>query len=107
MTNLSPTTLAAANVWLTPFFDEETHAAVKEMLVGPSENVEECFYKNLEFGTGSMRGIMGVGDNCLNSYTLGKATQGLINYLKISFPKQPIKVATSHDCSNNTKAIKI
>jgi phosphoglucomutase len=104
MTSLSPTTLAAANAWLTPFFDEETHAAVKEMLAGPSEDVEECFYKNLEFGTGGMRGIMGAGDNRLNAYTLGKATQGLCNYLKISFPEQAIKVAIAYDCRNNSKA---
>jgi phosphoglucomutase len=101
---LSPTTLAAANAWLTPFFDQETQAAVKELLARSSEDVEECFYKNLEFGTGGMRGIMGVGDNRLNAYTLGKATQGLSNYLKSVFTDQTVKVAIAYDCRNNSKA---
>ncbi len=80
--------LDAVNEWLTPTFDNETQVAVKELMTTSPKNLEESFYKNLEFGTGGMRGIMGVGNNRINKYTLGKNTQGLSNYLHTVFPGQ-------------------
>lgn len=70
-----------------------------------SYELEESFYKNLEFGTGGMRGIMGVGNNRINKYTLGKSTQGLSNYLKSVFPNQPIKAVIVFDCRHNSKSL--
>ena len=64
--------LTAVNEWLTPIFDKETHDEIKEMMTSSPKNLQESFYKNLEFGTGGMRGIMGVGTNRINKYTLGK-----------------------------------
>ena len=81
MININPKILEHVNVWLTPFFDLETQQTVKNLIAFEPKNLEESFYKNLEFGTGGMRGIMGVGDNRINKYTLGKNTQGLSNYL--------------------------
>lgn len=95
--------LARVNQWLTPFFDEKTQHDIKEMIAYDPERLEDCFYKNLEFGTGGMRGIMGHGDNRINKYTLGKNTQGLSNYLKDQFPNLQIKVAIAYDCRHNSK----
>jgi phosphoglucomutase len=86
------------------FFDQETQAAVKELLASSSEEAKECFYKNLGFGTGGIRGIMGIGDNRLNAYTLGNATQVLSNYLKSVFTHQAIKVVIAYDYRHNSKA---
>ena len=73
---------AKAQKWLTPAYDAETQAEVKRMLENPDKNeLIEAFYKDLEFGTGGLRGIMGVGSNRMNIYTVGAATQGLSNYL--------------------------
>ena len=83
--------LDAVNEWLTPTFDNETQVAIKELMTTSPKDLEESFYKNLEFGTGGMRGVMGVGNNRINKYTLGKSTQGLSDYLKIAFPNQPLK----------------
>ena len=85
MIYVDPKILASVNLWLTPFFDERTQLEIKEMIAHDPEGLEDSFYKNLEFGTGGMRGIMGVGDNRINKYTLGKNTQGLSNYLKKQF----------------------
>lgn len=93
-----------AQTWLSPMFDEQTQAKVKELLENPDE-LKECFHKNLEFGTGGMRGIMGVGTNRINRYTLGKNTQGLSNYLKKSFPNEQIKVAIAYDCRHNSQTL--
>jgi phosphomannomutase len=82
--------LDAVNEWLTPSFDTETQEAVKALIAGSPTELEESFYKNLEFGTGGMRGVMGVGNNRIK-YTLGKSTQGLSDYLNSSFPNQPLK----------------
>ena len=79
--------LDKVNVWLTPTFDNETQEAIKEIMTSSPKELEDSFYKNLEFGTGGMRGVMGVGTNRINKYTLGKNTQGLSNYLKKSFPR--------------------
>ena len=103
MIYVNPKTLERVNQWLTPFFDEKTQQEIKEMIANDPEGLEESFYKNLEFGTGGMRGIMGLGDNRINKYTLGKNTQGLSNYLKKQFSDQEIKVAIAFDCRHNSK----
>ncbi|OYX86495.1 MAG: phosphoglucomutase [Flavobacteriales bacterium 32-34-25] len=103
--NLAPTILDAVNEWLTPTFDEQTHAAIKTMMDSSPKEIEESFYKNLEFGTGGMRGIMGVGNNRINKYTLGKSTQGLSDYLHIAFPNQPIKAVIAYDCRHNSDTL--
>ena len=105
MIYIDPKILERVNVWLTPTFDSETQHTIKNLIAREPETLEESFYKNLEFGTGGMRGIMGVGDNRINKYTLGKNTQGLSNYLKKQFPKQEIKVAIAYDCRNNSKTL--
>lgn len=94
-----------AQGWLSESYDAETRTEVKRMLDNedPSELIE-AFYKDLEFGTGGLRGIMGVGSNRMNIYTVGAATQGLSNYLKKEFSKLPqIKVVIGHDCRNNSR----
>ncbi|MCW0486055.1 phospho-sugar mutase [Riemerella anatipestifer] len=96
-------TVDKAKLWLTEAFDEETRQTVKQLIDTNSPELEDAFYKNLEFGTGGMRGIMGVGTNRLNKYTLGQATQGLANYLHQQFPNQEIKVAIAYDVRNNSK----
>ncbi|MDY3316099.1 phospho-sugar mutase [Riemerella anatipestifer] len=96
-------TVDKAKLWLTEAFDEETRQTVKQLIDTSSPELEDAFYKNLEFGTGGMRGIMGVGTNRLNKYTLGQATQGLANYLHQQFPSQEIKVAIAYDVRNNSK----
>ncbi|MDP2687491.1 MAG: phospho-sugar mutase [Aequorivita sp.] len=103
MIYVDPKILARVNQWLTPFFDEKTQHDIKEMIAFDPEGLEDSFYKNLEFGTGGMRGIMGLGDNRINKYTLGKSTQGLSNYLKKQFPNQEIKAAIAYDCRHNSK----
>ena len=97
--------LDALNVWLTPTFDSATQDAVRELMTTAPKDLEESFYKNLEFGTGGMRGVMGVGDNRINKYTLGKSTQGLSNYLKSVFPGEQIKAAIAFDCRHNSKTL--
>ena len=102
--NLTELARANAQTWLTDFMDEETKVKVRELLSrsDPKELIDS-FYKNLEFGTGGLRGVMGVGPNCMNKYTVGIATQGLANYLKKVLPGQEIKVAIAFDCRNNSK----
>lgn len=97
--------LTAVNEWLTPIFDKETHDEIKEMITSSPKNLEESFYKNLEFGTGGMRGIMGVGTNRINKYTLGKNTQGLSNYIRKVFPNKDLKVAIAFDCRHNSQSL--
>ncbi len=97
--------IETAKSWLSDIFDSETRTKVQELLDGNPDELKESFYKNLEFGTGGMRGIMGIGTNRINKYTLGKNTQGLSNYLKKSFPNEPIKVAIAHDCRHNSKTL--
>ena len=105
MRYVDPKILERVNIWLTPFFDEETQQTIKDLIAFEPETLEESFYKNLEFGTGGMRGIMGVGDNRINKYTLGKNTQGLSNYLKEQFPNQDVKVSIAYDCRHNSKEL--
>lgn len=94
-----------AEKWLTPAYDAETQAEVKRMLASEDKTeLIEAFYKDLEFGTGGLRGIMGVGSNRMNIYTVGLATQGLANYLNKCFAgKDQISVVVGHDCRNNSR----
>lgn len=102
MDNLDKIVAQRAQQWLEGGFDEQTKAAVRNMMENDPKELTESFYQTLEFGTGGLRGIMGVGTNRMNIYTVGMATQGLANYLKKSFPGQEIKVAVAHDCRNNS-----
>lgn len=97
--------LDKVNVWLTPAFDSETQAAIRQLMESSPKELDDAFYRNLEFGTGGMRGVMGAGTNRINKYTLGKATQGLSDYLKTSFPGQELKVAIAYDCRNNSDTL--
>lgn len=97
--------LDKVNEWLTPTFDNDTQNQIKEMMTTSPKNLEESFYKNLEFGTGGMRGIMGVGTNRINKYTLGKNTQGISEYLKKSFPGEDLKVVIAYDCRHNSDTL--
>ncbi len=97
--------LDAVNEWLTPVFDDKTQQEVKDLMTTSVALLEESFYKNLEFGTGGMRGIMGVGTNRINKYTLGKNTQGLSDYLKKVFPGRELKVAIAYDCRQNSDVL--
>lgn len=96
---------AKAKQWLTPVFDADTQASVKAMLENDDKtDLIESFYKNLEFGTGGLRGIMGAGSNRMNIYTVGMATQGFANYLKKNFTdREQISVVVCHDCRNNSR----
>lgn len=94
-----------AESWLKPPFDRETQKAVQELLETNPDELKESFYKDLEFGTGGMRGIMGPGTNRINKYTLGKNTQGLANYLKKQFSDQTLKTVIAYDCRNNSKEL--
>ena len=97
--------LDAVNEWLTPTFDTATQEAIKELMTTSPKDLEESFYKNLEFGTGGMRGIMGVGNNRINKYTLGKSTQGLSDYMHTAFPNQPLKAVIAYDCRHNSDTL--
>ena len=103
MIYIKPEILERVNAWLTPAFDEDTQNQIKHLIASNPKGLEESFYKNLEFGTGGMRGVMGLGTNRINKYTLGKNTQGISNYLKKSFPNEDLKVAIAYDCRHNSK----
>src|SRR5215213_1391542 len=89
--------------WLNGAFDEDVKNQIRAMQKNGSDELADSFYRNLEFGTGGLRGLMGVGTNRMNKYTVGMATQGYANYLKKSFPEQQIKVAIAHDSRNNSR----
>ena len=89
--------------WLAGNYDEVTKEAIRSMQANQPDELAESFYKNLEFGTGGLRGIMGVGTNRINKYTIGMATQGFANYLSKSFPAEKISVAIAHDSRNNAR----
>ena len=96
--------LAKANIWLTGNYDDETKKTIKEMIEIDPHELTESFYRDLEFGTGGLRGIMGVGTNRMNKYTVGAATQGMANYMKMNFPDlEQIKVAIACDSRNNSE----
>ena len=90
--------------WLSPFFDDATKKTIQQLQTSNPEELNDSFYKNLEFGTGGMRGVMGVGTNRINKYTLGKNTQGLSDYLHQTYPNQPIKVVIAFDCRHNSQS---
>ncbi|MGB1500301.1 MAG: phospho-sugar mutase [Flavobacteriaceae bacterium] len=93
-----------ATLWLSDTFDSETQNEIQQLITENSDDLTDRFYKDLEFGTGGMRGMMGAGTNRINKYTLGKATQGLCNYLKKSYTDQKLKVAIAYDCRHNSDA---
>ncbi len=95
--------LEKAKTWTAAPFDEETQQQVQQLIQANDTELDESFYKDLEFGTGGLRGIMGVGTNRVNKYTIGQATQGLANYLKASFTGEKLKVAIAHDSRNNSR----
>ena len=97
--------LNAAKSWLSDFFDADVKTEIKNLIANDPEGLKDRFYKNMEFGTGGMRGIMGVGTNRINKYTLGKSTQGLSNYLKKVYPGEVIKVAIAYDCRHNSDTL--
>lgn len=90
------------NLWLNDDYDEATKQTLRDIQQNNPDELVEAFYRDLEFGTGGLRGIMGVGTNRMNKYTVGTATQGLANYLKKQFPNQEISVAISYDSRNNS-----
>ena len=89
--------------WLEGNYDQETKSAIKKLQQENPTDLEDSFYKNLEFGTGGLRGIMGVGSNRMNKYTVGMATQGFANYLKKVYGNNEVKVVVGHDCRNNSR----
>ena len=101
--DLDKQVVAKAQAWLDGNYDEATKQEVRLLMENNPNELVESFYKDLEFGTGGLRGIMGVGTNRMNIYTVGAATQGLANYLKLNFAGEQIKVAISHDSRNNSR----
>lgn len=95
--------LEKVNSWLTGNYDADTKEAIRKMQENQPDELADAFYRNLEFGTGGLRGIMGIGTNRVNKYTIGMATQGFVNYLKKSYGDQEIKVAIGHDSRNNSR----
>ncbi|MBD0287781.1 MAG: phospho-sugar mutase, partial [Flavisolibacter sp.] len=91
------------NNWLNGNYDDDVRTQIREMQKSNTDELADAFYRNLEFGTGGLRGIMGVGTNRMNKYTVGMATQGYANYLRKSFPNQEIRVAIAHDSRNNSR----
>ncbi len=100
---LEQTVLRKAQTWLDGHYDDETKKQVKYLIDNDMKELVESFYKDLEFGTGGLRGIMGVGSNRMNVYTVGAATQGLANYLRKNFAGERIRVAIGHDSRNNSR----
>jgi len=102
---LAPEIIERAKKWTTAAFDGDTQAYIRAAIDENNPELEDAFYRDLEFGTGGMRGIMGLGTNRINQYTLGMATQGLCNYLKTAFPSEQLKVAIAYDCRNNSQRL--
>ena len=103
MSSMDPQILAKAQRWLDSSIDETTKASIRTLIEENPTELIDSFYQDLEFGTGGLRGIMGVGTNRMNVYTVAMATQGLANYLNACFPGQEIRVAITHDSRiNNT-----
>ncbi len=96
---------STAKKWLGDFFDPSVRTEVQQLLDGDVNELNDRFYKNLEFGTGGMRGVMGAGTNRINKYTLGKSTQGLSNYLRKVYQGQSIKVVIAYDCRHNSDTL--
>lgn len=89
--------------WLNGAYDDDVKNSIRDLQQANPDELADAFYRNLEFGTGGLRGIMGIGTNRMNKYTVGMATQGYTNYLKQSFPNEEIKVAIAHDSRNNSR----
>jgi phosphoglucomutase len=103
MSSIDPSILKKAESWLASSIDEASKASIRELILSNPTELVDSFYQDLEFGTGGLRGLMGVGTNRMNVYTVAMATQGLANYLIASFPGEKIKVAITHDSRiNNT-----
>jgi phosphoglucomutase len=105
MIYIEPKILERINKWLTPSFDKDTQDFIKDSIAHNPKDLQESFYKDLEFGTGGMRGVMGVGTNRINKYTLGKSTQGLSDYLHRCFPNESPKAVIAFDCRHNSKTL--
>ncbi|MDX1636846.1 MAG: phospho-sugar mutase [Balneolaceae bacterium] len=106
MQSLDPAVKEKIDQWLHGSYDEETKAAIREKLENEKyEELTDAFYKDLEFGTGGIRGIMGIGSNRVNKYTFGSAAQGFSNFLTNNYPGQQVKVAIAHDCRNNSEIL--
>lgn len=106
MNNIDKNTEARIQQWLSPEYDAETRKSIQKLIDNKDEKeLIDSFYKELEFGTGGLRGIMGIGSNRINKYTVGKATQGLSDYLKQEFEGQELKVAVSYDSRNQSKEL--
>lgn len=99
------TILEKAQLWLSDIFDKETQQEIQHLIDTDQNQLTDRFYKELEFGTGGMRGVMGAGINRINKYTLGRATQGLSNYLIKTFPNKQLKVAIAFDCRHNSNTL--
>ena len=97
--------LHTAKSWLTDFFDDEVKTEIQNLISNEPEELKDRFYKNMEFGTGGMRGLMGVGTNRINKYTLGKSTQGLSNYIKKVYAGEKQKVVIAYDCRHNSDTL--
>ena len=103
MTQIDKNILDKANVWLNGNYDQESKDTIMDFIENNPDELVESFYRDLEFGTGGLRGIMGVGSNRMNKYTVGAATQGFSNYLKSNFPElEQISVAIAFDSRNNS-----
>jgi len=94
-----------AHTWLSPVFDDETQSQVRQLIESDSEELVDAFYKELAFGTGGIRGVLGVGTNRINKYTLGKATQGLSNYLKRRHPGKNLSAVIAYDCRHQSDTL--
>ena len=105
MIYIEPEILERVNTWLTPTFDTTTQETIKDLIATNPKELTESFYKDLEFGTGGMRGVMGLGTNRINKYTLGKNTQGLSNYMQQVFKGEKLKVAIAFDCRHNSQSL--
>ncbi|MFD2866376.1 phospho-sugar mutase [Mucilaginibacter antarcticus] len=106
MQELDPSILAKANAWLEGNYDADTKAEIKRLIdTNAVTELTDSFYRNLEFGTGGLRGIMGPGSNRVNKYTIGSATQGLANFLKKTYPNEKVSVAIAHDSRNNSDVL--
>ncbi|WP_425237509.1 phospho-sugar mutase [Ulvibacterium sp.] len=97
--------LESAKSWLTDFFDPSVKKEIQHLIENDTDELQDRFYKNMEFGTGGMRGVMGVGTNRINKYTLGKSTQGLSNYLKKTYGDSGVKVVIAYDCRHNSDTL--
>jgi len=100
--SIDPQIMKVAEQWLKEPYDTSTQNEVRKLIEHNPAELTESFYRNLEFGTGGLRGIMGVGTNRMNKYTVAKATQGLANYMKKVFGNENLSMAIAHDCRNNS-----